>query len=261
MKIAYIGIDMIFPALQALKNNNVDIIKIFTCKTDNITEFNLEICNFAKEYNIPLQMTRITLENINDLKKQGCELIICGGYYYKIPVTNELPMVNIHPSLLPYGRGAWPMPRAILDDLKETGITMHKISAGFDEGDIILQRKTEVLPNDNLETLTNRLLSHIPEMIKTLISDFDNLYSNAKPQGYGEYQECVSELDYPIFENSEYQYADLVLRAFYGYECIYKTSDKVYSLIKGVTHPESEYQPGDFKIKNGIIKAEKVIIK
>ncbi len=259
MKTAYIGIDMLFPALQALEKNKADILKIFTCKTDNITEFNTEICGFAEKHHIPLQMTRITSDDIQKLKEQGCELIICGGYYYKIPITEEIPMVNIHPSLLPYGRGAWPMPLAILNGLSETGITIHKISAGFDEGDIILQRKTEISPTDNLETLTNKLLSHIPDMIQELLGNFDYLYLNAQPQGYGEYQKCPSEYDYPLSENSEYNYADLILRAFYGYECIYKSAEKTYSLIKGVICPESQYQNGDFRVKNGVIKAKKVI--
>ena len=259
MKIAYIGIDMLFPALQALHDNKAEILKIFTCKTDNITEFNIQICDFAKVHNIPLQFTRITLADIYELKELGCELIVCGGYYYKIPVTDEIPMVNFHPSLLPYGRGAWPMPLAILNHLTETGITLHKISAGFDEGDIILQRSAEILSNDDLESLTNRILSKIPEMVAELLNDFDYLYSNAKPQGYGEYQECVSEYDYPLSENSEYDYADLVLKAFYGYECIYEAPNQKYSLIGGRLFPESEYENGDFKVKNGIIKAKKVI--
>ena len=53
MKIAYIGIDLFYPVLIALEKNGCEIEKIFTCKTDNITEFNIQIVDYAKKNNIP----------------------------------------------------------------------------------------------------------------------------------------------------------------------------------------------------------------
>ena len=47
MKIAYIGIDLFFPALKELEKQGCEILKIFNCKTDNITEFNTKIVGYA----------------------------------------------------------------------------------------------------------------------------------------------------------------------------------------------------------------------
>ena len=140
MKIAYIGIDLFLPALEFLKKINCEVLEIFSCPTDNFTEFNTGIINFAKQYNIPYKLEKISENDFERLYNKGCEAVICAGYYYKIPVYKKIPSVNIHPSLLPYGRGSWPMPYEILLDNRKSGVTIHKISSALDEGDILLQR-------------------------------------------------------------------------------------------------------------------------
>ena len=81
MKIAYAGLDLFYPALEALIDNGCEIIKIYTCETDNETEFNIRIINTAVTYNIPYTTGRIRREDITWLKSQGCEALICAGYY------------------------------------------------------------------------------------------------------------------------------------------------------------------------------------
>ena len=59
LKAAYIGIDLLYPALSALRETGAEILKIFTCETDNKTEFNTEVCRDAETHGTPLQKTRI----------------------------------------------------------------------------------------------------------------------------------------------------------------------------------------------------------
>ena len=124
MKIAYIGIDLFYPAIEALESLGCEILEIFTCETDNVTEFNVKITDFADKRNIPCKTSRITRDDIARLLKNGCEMAVCGGYYFKIPADTDLPIVNIHPSLLPVGRGSWPMALSILQGDKKSGVTM-----------------------------------------------------------------------------------------------------------------------------------------
>jgi methionyl-tRNA formyltransferase len=77
--------------------------------------------------------------------------------------------VNVHTSLLPKYRGAAPIQRAILDDEPETGVTIMKISAGLDTGDILSQQATPIFPEDNASTLHDRLAGMGAELlVKTL---------------------------------------------------------------------------------------------
>src|SRR3989441_4720652 len=69
-------------------------------------------------------------------------------------------MINVHPSLLPELRGAAPVEWAILNGLKQTGVTIMQMEAGLDSGPILLQ-----IPHDIDPDLTGGELSeHLSEM-------------------------------------------------------------------------------------------------
>lgn len=65
--------------------------------------------------------------------------------------------INVHYSLLPKLRGAAPVQHALLQGLERTGVTIQHIAPGWDEGDVILQRELDILPEDTCGTLTDRL--------------------------------------------------------------------------------------------------------
>jgi methionyl-tRNA formyltransferase len=65
--------------------------------------------------------------------------------------------INLHPSLLPKYRGAAPINWTVIAGEKETGNTIIKISKEIDAGDIILQKKTSILPDDTAGELHDRL--------------------------------------------------------------------------------------------------------
>ncbi|MCR5353223.1 MAG: hypothetical protein K6D98_02855 [Clostridiales bacterium] len=233
MKIAYVGIDLLSGALKYLLRTDNQIMKIFTCKTDNFTEFNTGIIDFAKENGIPCTLNRITLEDVENLVLGGCKLIVCAGYYHKLPVSRRVMTVNIHPSLLPEGRGPWPMPYDILNDNKIGGVTLHKVSTEFDEGDIILQRSFAIEDDENLETLMQKVNNELPDMLKEFLNSPEELYNNAMPQGEGTYLKMPGKEEYTVTEDTNFEQADRILRAFYGYECYFrKNGQKEVCLIK-----------------------------
>ena len=65
--------------------------------------------------------------------------------------------VNVHGSLLPEYRGAAPMQRAIIDGKKVTGVTTMYMAEGLDTGDMLLKSEVEITPDDNFETLHDKL--------------------------------------------------------------------------------------------------------
>ena len=65
--------------------------------------------------------------------------------------------INIHASLLPKYRGAAPINWALINGEKETGLTSFFLKKTVDTGDIILQKKLTILPNENFDSLHNRL--------------------------------------------------------------------------------------------------------
>ncbi|HAW49537.1 TPA: methionyl-tRNA formyltransferase [bacterium] len=65
--------------------------------------------------------------------------------------------INLHPSLLPKYRGPAPISWALIQGETKTGITIAEISTGIDDGDIILQKEVDILPDDDYEILASRL--------------------------------------------------------------------------------------------------------
>ncbi|MBZ9760463.1 hypothetical protein LB553_06175 [Mesorhizobium sp. CA8] len=80
-----------------------------------------------------------------ELSVLGADLLICFGYGKLIPRTalELFPKggLNLHPALLPHYRGPHPIHRLVIDRMHEAhgGVTLHKMTSGFDEGDILAQ--------------------------------------------------------------------------------------------------------------------------
>lgn len=262
MKIAYAGIDLLFPALVALADRGCELVGIYTCKTDNVTEFNVRVCRFAGERNIPCSQERIGPEEIEELKRKGCELFVCAGYYYKIPVDRELRMVNIHPSFLPSGRGAWPMAVSILKRRREGGVTLHKMTERFDEGDILLQEAFLLEEAETHETYMEKVYEKLPAMLAKLIAQTEELWTHAWPQAGGEYWKTPGPDDYTVTSEMLVEEADLILRAFYGYECIYrrrgKGKEEELVILRGRAVKRESRPDETLLLKDGVIEAADV---
>jgi methionyl-tRNA formyltransferase len=91
---------------------------------------------------------------------------ICAfGQIIKEPLLSELPMLNVHPSLLPRWRGAAPIERSIMAGDQETGVCVMKLVAGLDSGPVALRRNTAIDVEENFEQLSGRLAELGGEML------------------------------------------------------------------------------------------------
>jgi len=91
------------------------------------------------------------------------------------PAILELPRwgcLNVHTSLLPKYRGASPIQSAILNGETETGVTIMKMAAGLDTGDILSQCPTPIRDEDNAATLHDRLAQLGAELLVQTIPDY-----------------------------------------------------------------------------------------
>jgi methionyl-tRNA formyltransferase len=84
--------------------------------------------------------------------------VVCAfGQLIREPLLTELPMLNVHPSLLPRWRGAAPIERAIMAGDLQTGVTIIRVSAGYDSGPIALQDALSIDPGEDYGSLADRL--------------------------------------------------------------------------------------------------------
>ena len=243
MKIAYLGYDIFFPCLTALEESGCQVMEVFTFPTDDEFEFNRRLRAFARARGVPCTLERITGADLRRLRAEGCQAVFCAGYLYRVPVDGSLPIVNIHPSLLPVGRGPWPVPVVLLRGLRESGVTLHKMAPEFDTGDILLQRAFPVGETETLETLTERTRTAAAALCRQMAADFDRLWAQARPQGEGEYWPCPQKEDYTITRQTGPAETERILRAFYGFDCYLRAGDREYRIVRGVFCPEETGRP------------------
>tara|TARA_B100000003_G_C10913006_1_gene364009 strand:- start:844 stop:1428 length:585 start_codon:yes stop_codon:yes gene_type:complete len=124
--------------------------------------------NYARKFKIKKKI--INYSNIkkaekitlNTLKKEKINMICLAGFM-KILSPNFIKkfsgkIINIHPSLLPKYKGLNTYQRAIDNDEKYSGCTVHYVSSRLDSGKIIMQKKIRIFKNDTSLKLAKRIL-------------------------------------------------------------------------------------------------------
>nr|WP_031238512.1 phosphoribosylglycinamide formyltransferase [Asticcacaulis sp. AC466] len=113
-----------------------------------------------------------------ELRGAGVEFICLAGYMRVLTpwlVTQwQGKMINIHPALLPDFKGLHTHERALDAGVKEHGATVHWVSPGVDEGDIIAQARVPVLIGDTADMLAARVLAEehrlYAEAVRTILT-------------------------------------------------------------------------------------------
>lgn len=106
-------------------------------------------------------------EILDELRKCGAELVVLAGYMHILSPEFlkecALPIVNVHPSLIPSfcGKGFYGLKvhEAVLKaGVKVTGATVHMVNEIPDGGEILAQKAVEVMEGDTPETLQRRVM-------------------------------------------------------------------------------------------------------
>ena len=102
------------------------------------------------------------------------DLIVVMAYGQILPRTVlEIPRIaclNLHASLLPRHRGAAPIQAAIVAGDRETGITVMYMDEGLDTGDVMLQKRIEIAPDETGGSLHDRLAEIAPAAVEEALS-------------------------------------------------------------------------------------------
>ena len=132
----------------------------------------------AQKHNIPVwQPSSLrTPEALEELSSYQPDLIITAAYGKILPQTMlDLPKygaINVHGSLLPKYRGAAPVQWAILNLDEKTGVTIMKMDAGMDTGDILTQREVVIEERMHTPDLMNKLAEVGAELLVETLPDY-----------------------------------------------------------------------------------------
>ena len=184
-KIVFMGTPLFaVPILKSLYQNGYPISVVFTQpekKSQRGMGVNrTPVQNLSETLNIECR-TPLSLKNNKEeydyFKNLNADLAIVVAYGKLIPKEildlTKKGFINIHASLLPQWRGAAPISRSIMNLDKQTGISIMKIIETLDTGPVCNSYKLDILENENVESLSERLSLLAA---KKILENIDNIF-------------------------------------------------------------------------------------
>lgn len=246
MRIAYFGYDFFWTCLDALIAEKHEIVAVFTFATDNKYNHNSNLTRLAASTSAPVRFDKPIPNDLIKLHDLGCELLIAAAYPYKIPMERSpVRGINIHPTMLPFGRGPWPLPHLIYSYPQYAGISIHQLAPKFDAGAILLQRPLVIEERENLESLSAKLQISARDSLLYSLERLDELWAAATPQVGGSYWKMPSDEEQTVQWNEKVATIDRKVRAFGKFDTNAVIDSKKYFFHDVTVWPcQHGYTPG-----------------
>jgi methionyl-tRNA formyltransferase len=183
IKVVFMGTPDFAVSILDMLVKNTNVVGVVTQPDKEVGRHKVLTASPVKEFALknniqifqPIKI-RNEYQNILDLKP---DIIITCAYGQMLPMdilTNpRLGCINVHASLLPKLRGGAPIQHAIIDGLKETGITVMYMAEHMDDGDIIAMDKYMIKDNDTYGSLCEVLSKMGSELLLKVLPDIINL--------------------------------------------------------------------------------------
>jgi methionyl-tRNA formyltransferase len=175
LKIVFFGTpDFAVCALKKIIETGYNVIAVVTAPDKPAGRgYQLQMSAVKKaaiELELPiLQPTNLKSEDfITELKSLNADIQIVIAFRMLPEIVWNMPQLgtfNLHASYLPNYRGAAPINWAIINGEKQTGVTTFFLKQEIDTGDLILREKTEILPNETVGELYERLMNQGAKLV------------------------------------------------------------------------------------------------
>jgi len=171
--------DIALPAFTALLQSGHEMVGLVTQPDKPVGRKQVltppRIKEAALEHGIPVwQPERARRKSfLDEMEALQPEVIIVMAYgqilTQRLIDAPSLAIINVHASLLPLYRGASCIQGPIADGHAETGVTIMHVVKALDAGDIILQSRTPLSPDDTGGAVHDRLAEMTPESLLTAL--------------------------------------------------------------------------------------------
>ena len=195
MKIIYMGTpDFAVEPLRRLVEAGKNIVAVVTMPDKPAGRGHKIQFSPVKEYalsvNIPL-LQPVNLKDpefVEELRSYQADLQIVVAFRMLPEIVWNMPPLgtfNLHASLLPQYRGAAPINWAVINGETETGITTFFLQHEIDTGNIIMQEKITIAPDDNAGIVHDRLMMLGADLVLKTVNQIEsgNVASIPQPDG------------------------------------------------------------------------------
>lgn len=169
-RVAFLGTpDLAVPVLRALVSAKIDVGHV-------VTRVDKRRARGNDLYPSPVKAAALELglavsHRVDDLLEQhrlhafDLAVVVAYGALIKPHVLAEIPMVNLHVSLLPKWRGAAPIERALLAGDSETGVCLMQIEEGLDTGGVIGKRTMAISESTTADDIRAQLIAEGSQLL------------------------------------------------------------------------------------------------
>ena len=247
MKIVFFGSPAsALPSLNKIKEEGHDIILAITQPDRPSGRGKKRMASPVKkralELNIPVyQPERIrkapeTFERFQALQQ---DLNVVVAYGQIIPSNliyfPRFHSINVHFSLLPKYRGASPVQWALLNGERKTGITIFELNERMDEGDILAQRETEILPEETSSMLEARLASMGADLLVSTIAQIASIPREKQDHSLATFAPKIRKEDGRMDWTEDARDLERKIRAFSPWPSAYAYfGGRILKIIQGV---------------------------
>lgn len=237
--------DFSIPSLKSLIESKHEVVAVVTTPDKERGRGQkvsfTPVKEFALKNNLPVlqpEKLRNNPQFVEELKRFDADLYVVVAFrilpveVFSIPPKGSF---NLHGSMLPKYRGAAPIQWALINGENETGLTTFKLAEKVDTGNIYLQEKVEIKPDDNFESLHDRLSEVGSQIVLQTVEMIDS----------GNY-ELISQ------DDSLASPAPKITKEICKIDWN-KPANEIHNLIRGLSPIPGAY----FEFKNKIIKVYK----
>lgn len=174
-RIAYVGMDLLASAFVYLSSRRDVTLALLATGRDGHPADGIK--RHARLLKVPV------LEDPGDdalvaaVEAADADLIVVAAYHRRLPATRLTAggrtAVNLHPSLLPEGRGPTPILQLAVDPSLRAaaGLTLHLLSDAFDAGPILLAETIEIADGDGYDAIDAKMFARAPEVLGAYLDD------------------------------------------------------------------------------------------
>src|SRR5215467_4964491 len=156
--------DVGYVCLELLLELGADVVAVFTHEDDPGEEIWFRSVRRLAEHHQLLVFTPERFDGGDWVERlRGWQPDFLFSFYYRrllpsaVLETARRGAFNLHGSLLPHYRGRCPANWVLINDERETGVTLHHMVARADAGDIVAQRRVPIADDDTAFTLHGKL--------------------------------------------------------------------------------------------------------
>lgn len=257
MKIVFFGTpDFAVPTLREIIKNGHEVVAVVTApdkergRGRKITY--TAVKQFALEQNLKvIQPEKLRDQSfIDELKSLNADLFVIVAFrilpaeVFRIPPKGSF---NLHGSLLPKYRGAAPIQWALINGESKTGLTTFFLEEKVDTGNIILQKELNILPEDDLGSLHDRMSEVGADLVIETISKIESGNYQLKKQDDSQATpapKITKEVCEINWEKTAVEIHNLIrgLCPFPG--AFFMNDDKLFKVYKSKVIEEDDLTPG-----------------